>query len=179
MEQLAVILTLLSVLLTTRSHILCWPCSIAACLVYAYVFFQEHFYFQFYLQFLFIFQSIQGWYHWKKNNDSTPKFYSFDNFILSLAGVFFLFIILLSILDNNINSKQISLDILTTLLSILGMWYLAIKNIFGWLVWIIADIFFILMFLTQKMYWSTGLYLILLILAIKGLITWTKSIKTV
>lgn len=179
MEILAVILTLICVIITIKSHILCWPVGILASLAYMYVFYHEHFYFQFGLQIVFIGQSVYGWVYWGKNKEITITNITLQTILKPLTIILFLTIILSVVLNNKTDNPDLTLDILTTLLSLLGMWYLAIKNVFGWLVFMMADIFFIIMFMNQEMYWSTGLYLILLVLATKGLTKWTKNIKTV
>lgn len=178
MEILATILTLICVFLTVRSHILCWPFSMFASLTYMYVFVEQHIYFQAGLQVVFILQSIYGWVYWNKNKVIRIPESSWIKLIIHLTIILLLTIVLSVSLRNKTDNPQLVLDILTVLLSLLGTWYLAVKNVFGWLVWVIADAFFVIMFMNQQMYWSTGLYLILLGLAIKGLITWTKNITT-
>lgn len=178
MEVLAVILTLICVILTIRSHILCWPFSALASLSYMYVFYHQHIYFQVVLQLVFIVQSIYGWFYWGKEKKIKMADVSWKYLIIHLTIILFLTTILSVSLHGKTDNHQLTLDILTTLLSLLGTWYLVVRNVFGWLVWVIADVFFIIMFMNQHMYLSTALYLILLGLAIKGLITWTKNITT-
>lgn len=178
MEELAVILTLVCVALTVRSHIWCWPFSMFASMAYMYVFYEQHIYFQVFLQVIFILQSIYGWVYWNKNKEIKIADASWSRLILHLTIILFVTIVLSVSLRDKTDNPQLTLDILTTLLSLLGTWYLVVRNIFGWLVWVIADVFFVLMFMNQQMYWSMGLYLILLTLAIKGLTTWTKNMTT-
>ena len=178
MEILAVILTLLCVTLTVRSNIWCWPCSTLASITYMYVFYKQHIYFQVGLQVIFILQSIYGWIYWGENKETKISNTSWSRLIQHLTIILFVTVVLSVSLQGKTDNPQLTLDILTTLLSLLGTWYLAVRNIFGWLIWVITDVFFVLMFMNQQMYWSTGLYLILLALAIKGLTTWTKNITT-
>ena len=93
--------------------------------------------------------------------------------------VWFLTVSLLFIFTDKTDNPQLLLDILTTLLSLLATWYLAKRNIYNWIVWIVADIFMVLMFLRQGMYWSMLLYILLTFLAFKGFKQWKKDLKTV
>lgn len=179
MELIAVILTLICVILTVKLNIWCWFFSILASIAYMYVFYQQNIYFQILLQFIFIGQSIYGWYNWRKISEPVKPTSSWLGFLIGIYSVLIFTIILISVLHKKTNNPQLSLDIFTTLLSLFGTWLLARKNVFGWLVWIITDIFLIKLFLNQELYWSATLYVVLLILSTKGLIQWIKNTETV
>lgn len=179
MEFIAVFLTLLCVILTIRSNVLCWPVSILSTTAYMYVFAQQHIYFQVVLQVIFIIQSIYGWIYWRANKEIRISKTTWSNAAIHLTIILLLTVILSVSLRGKTDNPQLTLDILTSLLSLLGTWYLAKRNVFAWLIWVIADMFFVIMFMNQQMYWSVALYLILLGLAIKGLIQWTKNMTTV
>lgn len=178
MELIAVILTLICVILTIKSNILCWPFSIISSIAYMYVFGVQHIYFQFIVQIIFIIQSIHGWYYWHRVKELRIEDDSVSNLITHLFIVGMLTMIATKYMQGKTNNPELMLDILTTLLSLLGTWYLAIRNIFAWMVWIIADIFFCVMFIREGMYWSLGLYMVLTLLAINGLKQWEKLLKT-
>lgn len=179
MEIIAVIFSLLSVILTIRTKVLCWPVGMVGILAYFIIFINEQLYAQAILQTIFIAQSIYGWIHWGLNTDKKPSFTITPlHLLFHLLIVWVLTLILTLILDKHTNDPQPAFDAITTLLSILATWYMIKKCSFSWLVWIIVDIFFVIMFMNQGMYWSAGLYFIFTILAIKGLIEWTKNTKT-
>lgn len=178
-EIIAVILTLASVLLTIRINSLCWPVSILAVCSYSVLFFQERLYGQMVLQGVFLIQSIYGWIYWKKTNNAGVIVIPDKKFIIDFLLVFIFGIILGSYLENNTNNPQPMLDALTTLFSLLATWYM-IKKIFqGWLVWLFTNMLFILMFMDERMYPSLLLYILLLLLSIKGLFEWEKNMNMV
>ena len=86
---------------------------------------------------------------------------------------------ILILLSSNIQSSQPELDVSTTMLSLLATWFLTKKYIDNWVIWILADFLFIIMFINQHLYLSGILYFIFLLLAIKGFKTWKKDLKTV
>jgi nicotinamide mononucleotide transporter len=71
------------------------------------------------------------------------------------------------------------LDVITTVLSLLAMWYLSVKKIAGWVIWFVVDILMIIMFINAKLYPSVVLYIILTLLTINGFLEWKKNIKMV
>jgi nicotinamide mononucleotide transporter len=178
-EFLAVLTTLSCVILTLKSSIWCWPIGIISTIAYFWVFYHQHLYAEATLQVVFTIQGIFGWYYWYKNKTKKPFFitskrFTHDLMIMSVSVVF-----LAHILATNTDNPQPAYDSITSLLSIYGTWYLAKKNIYGWLMFILADFFFIIMFVQQKMPWSAGLYFILLLIAFNGLVKWSKDINTV
>lgn|ERR1044072_222226 len=177
-EILAVLTTLSCVILTRNSSMWCWPVGIMSTLAYLWVFYEQHLWAQAILQVIFTIQQGFGWYYWYTNKTKKPFFITskrltYDLMIMSVSVVF-----LTHILANNTDNPQPAYDSVTSLLSIYGTWYLAKKNVYGWLMFILADFFFIVMFVQQKMPWSAGLYVILLLIAFNGLVKWSKDINT-
>ena len=78
-------------------------------------------------------------------------------------------------LSSLFGGKLTTLDSLTTGLSIIAMFLMARKKLESWILWIIADILYIPLFIHNKMYLSSVTYFIFLILAINGFITWKKN----
>jgi nicotinamide mononucleotide transporter len=153
--------------------------GIISTIAYFIVFYQQHLYAQAVIQIIFILQGVYGWYYWGKNKTKKPFFisqkrFTYDMMILVLSVVF-----LTHILAVKTDNPQPAYDAVTSMLSIYGTWYLAKKNMYGWIMFLIADFFFIVMFVQEKMFWSAGLYVILLILAFNGLLKWSKNISTV
>lgn len=173
MEIIAVIFTLLSVYLTIRLNIWCWLTGIIGIIAYLYIFFTQHLYAQSILQLIFIIQSIYGWYYWDKYKKMVYNTLSYKRILIDLSIVIILSIIF-SIFLSKTNNPQPTLDIVTTLLSLLATWYMAKKIIFNWIIWIIADIFSIILFINQGLYYSSFLYIILMIMCINGIIVWNK-----
>ena len=177
-EIIAVIFTLLSVYLTIKIKIINWPVGIIGILGYAILFFQQHLYAQLVLQVIFILQSIYGWIYWQRDKYNKVIFIEPVKMIIHIIIIMILTPILSFFLKEYTNNPQPELDAVTTLLSLLATWYMAKKIIYNWLIWLLTDFFFVVMFMKQHMYWSVALYLFFIFLVIKGLIQWAKSITT-
>lgn len=177
-EVLAVLLTLWCVYLTMKINIWCWPVGIASSIAYLYVFFVQHLYVGSLVEIIFIIQGAYGWFYWNQHRELPSFKVSPFDFTIHLLCVLILAIGMTPLLLNT-NNPQPFLDALTTLLALLAGWYLAIKNIWAWVTFLIGNLFFVLMFINQHMWPSALLYTILAIIAIKGLSQWSKNTKTV
>lgn len=174
MEIIAVLFTLASVYLTAKSSIWNWPVGIVGIAAYFVIFVTEALPLQATLQLVFIVQSIMGWLYWKKTKEIDFGDNGYRDLSLHVSIVICLTAIACTILKvTNI------LEIFTVSLSLLANMYIVRRKILGWVLWMATDIFMIIMFMEQKLYYSAALYLFLFIFALNGLIQWTKNLKTV
>lgn len=172
-EITAVLFSLLSVILTVNQNRWCWPVGIIGILFYSIIFLQQGLMGNFWLQFLFLGQSLLGMWNWNKLQEKMfVTWFEDRTFLYSLT--FLVYMITLLILESQ-GSKMPYLDATTTVLSIFAMFLLAFKVIDGWYYWIIADLAYILIFMQSNLYLSAGIYFIFLWLSIMGLIRWVKN----
>ena len=176
-ETLAVLFTLISVYLTIKSNILCWLFGIIGIILYLFIFFKSNLYMQSALQIIFLIQSIFGWYYWDLNKEEIYKFISGRALVIDIiVSIILISISTFFISKNNKNvDPQPLLDSITTVLSILATWYMARKVIYHWIIWIIVDIFSIILFLSQHLYYSVGLYILLMFMCVNGMISWVRK----
>jgi nicotinamide mononucleotide transporter len=69
------------------------------------------------------------------------------------------------------------LDATLTGLSILGTWLATRRKIENWIVWIGVDIVYVGMYVQKALWGTAALYLVFIILALKGYIDWRKYLK--
>ena len=175
-EIIAVIFSLISVWLTTRNNILCWPTGIIGIIFYFLIFYQDRNWSNVILQLLFILQSIVGWLHWKYLPKKDITQLSIKNNINSINITFLLIIFFFTV--NNIFKGNLSLiDSTTTSLSIMGMVLLSYRKIESWIFWMIADVFYIFMFIESGRYLSSFIYLIFLIMSFFFFFSWKQKIQ--
>lgn len=176
MEIIAVVFSLISVWLTAKKNILCWPIGIIGILSYFYVFKDVNNWSNMSLQIVFLIQSIIGWCFWKNHKEehvSTLSKYRVIKVSISLISLS----TLLYFINLKLNGVNPILDSVTTGLSIVGMYLLSLKKIESWIVWIICDILYITLFICDELYLSSSIYFIFLIIAISGYISWRKELK--
>ncbi len=67
------------------------------------------------------------------------------------------------------------LDALTTVMSLSAMWLMVRKHIESWIYWIVVDVIGIGLYYAKDVKFVALLYVILLVLAIRGLIEWNRG----
>jgi nicotinamide mononucleotide transporter len=179
-EALAVIFTLLCVWLTTKRHVLSWPIGILAVVFYAIVFWNAELYSDFGLQFFFLGQSVVGWITWKNHlEDKSHTKVETLSFIERLFWLFtgaFGWLLVAFIMEYFTDASIPWIDSFVAVFSLIANWILAKRKIENWVIWIGVDLIYINLFIYKELYLSSGLYFILLILAIKGFRDWKKCL---
>lgn len=178
-EIIASVFSLLSVIFAVKNNFLTWPVGIVGIIFYGILFYQTETWGNMFLQFIFITNSLYGWYNWKKDKKILPieKLDKHDvNLFTITTGLLCFFISFVLLMTGD---KHPYLDGITTGLCIVATLLLAFKKIDNWYYWIVADVLYIYLFITQELYWSAGIYFVFLLLAISGLKTWKKDLKIV
>lgn len=190
-ELIGTILYLWSVWLISRRRVLTWPVGIVSVLLYMALFYQIRLYSDTLEQVYYLGASIYGWWVWNKSpkNDGqiTDVIYSKKNTIFLWVAVtaiisvftgFFMSRIHILLPANFPEAASFPyLDALTTIMSFSAMWLMAQKKTESWVYWIIVDVIGIGLYFVKDVKFISLLYVILLILAINGLRTWSKTAK--
>lgn len=179
-EFIASLLGLISVWLVTKQNNCCWPTGIVMVIIYVFIFYQNKLYSDMLLQIFFIVMQIYGWYTWSNNSNKTTKlevsWLTFKEQLLWIAGIIVLSVVIGFCMKRYTNADLPYIDAATAAMSIAAQWLMTRKKIENWLIWIIADLIYIAIYLTKSLYFTTVLYLIFLILAYKGFITWKNHL---
>lgn len=181
-EIAAVVFGLLSVYLTTKQNIWCWPTGIVMVILYVIIFAKARLYSDMIENAIYIVMQAYGWYYWlygaKIGADSVPVKR------LSLRTILFWGFVILSatlgtgyFMDNYTDADYAYLDAFTTVMSLTAQWFLSIKVIESWVLWISVDVISLNIYALKGLYFTSGLYVLFLMLAIIGLIKWYKVMK--
>jgi len=190
-EFIGTIFYLWSVWLIARKNILTWLIGIISVIIYFFLFYQIRLYSDAIEQIYYLGASIYGWWYWIKGlrdeNDTqiivrissrkTIGLWAAVTLIISvMTGIF---ISRIHLIFPSLFPEPASypfLDALTTVMSFSAMFLMAQKRIESWCYWIIVDVIGIWLYYTKGVKFISLLYVILLIMAINGLITWYKGI---
>ncbi len=182
-ELTGTVFGIIGVWLTVKKNILCFPAGIVNVALYAWLFFQSHLYADALLQIVYIILLIYGWYQWLngKKDDETLHVTKTSSRMLSLL---FLLCILSTIGIGTFFRYQTDaslpyVDSLTTSISLVAQWMIARKKIENWLLWIVADVIYVGMYVFKHLYLTSLLYFIFIILAIIGWQQWKKDLQQV
>lgn len=181
-EILAVVFGLVSVLLTIKENIWCWPAGIVSVSLYVVVFYEAKLYGEMGLQIVFIALQIYGWYEWLRGGEGRTELHitrSAAGLTARLALIAFAGTALMGyLLRAKTDASLPFLDSTVTVLSLIAQWMLAKKLIENWIIWIVVDVLSIGIYFYKGLYFSTMLYATFLVLATLGFIEWRKTIKS-
>jgi nicotinamide mononucleotide transporter len=183
LELLAMITGVIGVWLTVKESIWCFPMGIINVALYAWLFISPgiQLYADALLQIIYILLLTYGWYNWSKekeskSSDATMKIdfrTSLKIFILTALSA----IMLAWFFSNYTAASYPWLDSALTCASLAAQWMIAKKYIENWIVWILADLVYLPLYIVKHLPLTAILYFIFLILAVKGYIEWKKNLK--
>lgn len=188
-EFFGTLLNIWSVWLISKKQTLSWPVGIVAVVLFMILFYQIQLYSDFIEQIYFLITGFYGWWFWYRSDKKSAD----NQADLSLSDVrqqisYILFIGLgtlgLGYFVSNLHTTLPALfpipavfpylDAFTTVMSFTATLLMIHKKVDSWVIWIIVDIIGIWLYFSRGVKLISILYIIFLILAIKGLINWTQ-----
>ena len=80
------------------------------------------------------------------------------------------------LLPENIQEPQYPMvDAILTTASVVAQILLTRKKIDNWVIWVLVDVVYIGLFLMVGMYWTVGLYVVYVLIAIRAIREWNKE----
>jgi nicotinamide mononucleotide transporter len=188
-EFVGTLLYIWSVWLITKKNMLTWPVGIASVLLYMALFYQIRLYSDALEQAYYLGACLYGWWYWSKagqrEKSAADVTFSRRRAILTWIFITAVFSALLGSIMCRVHiwmpaffpepASYPYLDALTTVMSFVAMWLMARKHTESWIYWIIVDVIGIWLYYAKEVRFISLLYAILLVLATRGLITWTRG----
>jgi nicotinamide mononucleotide transporter len=180
LEILGFVTGAICVYLNTRQNVLGWFFGIINAVLYASVFWQVRLYADMGLQGYYFFTSIYGWWMWMyggKSHDgvqvtNTPvKLYSIFTVIFIIVTLSWGFL-----LGKYTDASLSYADSALTIASLIAQWMMARKYLENWIIWIVADACYVVMYFYKDLHLTAILYFIFLLLAIMGYVQWKRDI---
>ncbi|WP_136667365.1 nicotinamide riboside transporter PnuC [Flavobacterium sp. H122] len=181
LESIAFIFGILSVWYAKKESYLVFPTGIIATIITVYVMFKAQYLADMSINIYYTVMSIFGWYKWTKFTDTKEddlqitrtstreKFIGFGMFVFTGIVCFFIY---------NLFGVEIHpsnwLDIFTTSVFFTAMWYMALKKIENWTLWIIGDFLIVPILWSRELYIFALQYVVFTILAILAYLEWKK-----
>jgi len=187
-ELVGTLLYLWSVWLIARRNMLTWPVGIASVILYMALFYQIQLYADALEQVYYLGASAYGWWFWSRSRqepraDADVR-YSTRRAAVLVAAVTALLSVAFGAVTSRLHlwmpavfPKAASypyIDAGTTIMSFTAMWLMARKRIESWNYWIAVDLIGIWLYFVRGVRFVSLLYVILLVLAIKGLGEWRR-----
>jgi len=181
LEVLGIITSLICVWLNTRQNVWGWFWAIVSSGIYAIIFWQSNLKSDAELQIVFILLSLYGVYEWKFST-SEKSMLPVTKIPLLLAIICLIFLVVFAAISGYIHSQYLGaslpyLDAGLTAISLIATWMTARKYLENWILWIGANIFYVGMYIYKELNGTSILYILLIVLAVKGFMDWRKSIR--
>lgn len=188
LEFIAVIAGIASVWFSRKENILVYPVGLINTIIYIYLSIKGHLYGEASVNLYYTIMSFYGWVLWAKRNEQKEHVLhiSFSSkkellqqglfFAVFYAGIF----LALSWLKKAFAPEAIPwADALASASAYTGMWLMARKKVESWHWWIVTNISSIPLYFVKGYVFTSFQFLVLLILAVAGLISWRKKAQQV
>jgi len=181
-EVSAFITGVVAVYLVVREDIWNWPVGVVNVTIFAWVFFTSRLYADMALQFFYVVIQFYGWWSWLHGGKGKSALT-----VTRLERKNWLWIVIVIAIGTAIcvpivaraNGASPFWDSLLTVTSIVAQLMLNRKILENWILWILADICYIPLFLSRNLYPTALLYAIFLGLAVSGYLAWKKNCQIV
>ena len=171
---------IVAIWLTTREKVWCWPIGIVSVMLFVAVFFRARLYGAMGLQVVYVGLAIYGWYSWVNGGqgDGPLRVSKASRRVLVVAGVAGVVAAaaLAAWLARRTDESLPVTDAATTSFSLVAQWMQTRKLIENWWIWLVVDLVYVGMYLSQHLLWTAGLYAVYVALAIVGLREWRQSL---
>jgi nicotinamide mononucleotide transporter len=188
-EFVGTALYLWSVWLIARRNILTWPVGIVSVLLYLAIFYQINLYSDALEQVYYLGASAYGWWYWSRARREPHAIrdmsYSSGRAVIASLLVTAALTVALGATMSRVHAwapeafpeaaSYPYLDALTTVMSLVAMWLMARKHVESWIYWIVVDLIGVWLYFVKDVRLISLLYTVLLILAVRGLISWNRA----
>lgn len=169
------------VYLVVKEHLWNFPIGIANNIFFLVLFGQARLYGDAGLQIVYIALGVQGWYNWlyggKNRTALNIRRASGQLLLLTLTcipiGTWLLMLALRAA-----NGAAPLLDSFTTVLSLAAQYWLNRKVLENWILWIVADVIYVFLYITRGLHLTAVLYGVFLCLCIAGFVSWWRAFQS-
>jgi len=181
LEAAGFLTTLIGIWLTTRRLLICWPVVLVSDVLYLIVFYRARLLSDALLQIFFIAFTLYGWWHWWRGirEEGEVRVVPLDlaGWVIGIAagaaGSF-----ALGWLMVRIGAALPHLDAALASYSLVGSWWQARKHTANWWLWIAVNLEYIGEYVYKDLMLTAVLYLLLVVLAVMGLVDWSRATRT-
>lgn len=186
-EYLAVFAGIASVWYSRKENILVYPVGLINTIIYVYISYKYRLLGEASVNFYYTVMSIYGWVLWArkdKQSHETVLHITYSNkkeWMQQLAFFVSLYILIFTVLkfakSNFFEGVIPTADAFATATAFTGMWLMAKKKVESWYWWIATNITSIPLYFVKTLVFSSVQYVVLLVLAVAGLVSWMQKAK--
>ena len=182
LEIIAILSGIISVWFSNKENIWVYPTGLIATVITTYLLYQAKYFGDMTMNAYYSLMSLYGWYKWTaKTNEPAvkitrtnlrEKLIGFGLFALTMGITYMVY----KFFDYKLEIPNY-IDIFTSGLFFTAMWYMALKKIENWTLWIIGDCIVVPLFAYRGLGMLSLQYFIFTILAVYGYLEWKKIIQ--
>ena len=182
LEFLAFVFGIISVFCAKKENIWVYPTGLISTIITVYLLFQARYFGDMTMNFYYSIMSIYGWYKWSTKSQKVELSISKTNNQEKIIGLFLFFLtIVITYLVYKYFHYTLEIpnyiDIFTSGIFFTAMWYMALKKIENWTLWIIGDVIAVPLFAYRGLGMLSLQYIIFTILAVLAYIEWKKILN--
>ena len=178
-EYIAFVSLVLYVYFATKQKAIAWVLSLLGLVLFMVINYRASLYGEIPLQGVYILLSFYGWYQWRyggRNETVLPVSLTSLNLwlVLLILGAFGT--VLIGYVLSSYTAMAIPYwDAATTAFSLVGTWMLARKKLENWVVWMVVDTFYTIIYFDKEFFLMTILYGLYVVFSFIGIYRWYKS----
>lgn len=180
MENAAVVLAIVYLLLAIRENRWCWPAGVASALLYLGVFYEAGLYMEAWLQVFYAGMGVYGWWAWRPGEGGSAPLaihrWPLRRHAVALAVVVTVSLASGSLLERYTEAQSPYLDSLVTWSAVLTTWMVARKLLENWLYWFVIDAVTLGLALERGLYPTAALFALYLVLVVLGWRSWRSAL---
>lgn len=183
LEAVTFLFGIASVWYAKKENILVYPSGLIATTITVYLLYIAGYYGDMVINGYYSIMSIYGWYMWRNGQaegalaisrtTSKEKFVGIGMFFLTIIVI----LIVYAMFGHPIRTENY-FDIFTSGIFFTAMWYMALKKIENWTLWIIGDLIAIPIYAYRGLGMLSLQYIIFTILAIQAYLAWRKILSS-
>ena len=186
LEFIGVVAGIASVWFSRKENILVYPVGLINTIIYIFISVKGNLYGEASVNLYYTVMSIYGWILWSRRNEkkeivlqitySNRKewLYQLLFFALFYIGIYFALVYLKNVFYSNTIPLA---DAFASATAYTGMWLMAKKKVESWIWWIATNVASIPLYYIKGYAFTSFQYIVLLVMAVAGLITWMQKAK--
>lgn len=183
LEAVAFFFGIASVWFAKKENALVYPVGLIATVITAWLFYAAGYLGDMLVNVYYSVLSLYGWYNWTRRKDEKPLEISRTNAQEKLTGfaIFFVTIVVIFAVytfTNHPIETDNWIDIFLSGLFFSAMWFMALKKIENWTLWIIGDIIAVPLYAYRGLGMLSLQYVFFTILAVQAYIAWRKTLNS-
>ena len=182
LEAIVFVFGIFSVWFAKKENILVYPTGLIATILTAYLLFRDGLMGDMAMNFYFSVMSVYGWWNWArvKNSKKLVQISRTNTREKAIGVVLFVLTMFVTYGVYKVFGVEITtsnyIDIFTSGIFFTAMWYMALKKLENWTLWIFANIITVPLYAYRGWGMLSLQYLIFTILAVQAYFAWKKSI---